>query len=209
MSSEVFLPDDPVDTRACPFCGETIKQIARKCRHCGELLGDPNSPGLFRDGKKLVVSRTAPMPPLCIKTGEPTDRYLTRELRWHHPLVYVLLLTGVIPYLIAALMVQKKQRVRIYLTPERIKSRRIGLAIATVAALGGVTAFIAGIIQMEQEESLGALLVAGGLLAFVIGLILALVYSNPVRAARIDDDHLWLKGAGQPFLATLPDWPGK
>lgn len=27
-----------VDTKECPFCGETIKAIAKKCRFCGEFL---------------------------------------------------------------------------------------------------------------------------------------------------------------------------
>lgn len=26
------------DTKACPFCGEGVLAIAKKCKHCGEML---------------------------------------------------------------------------------------------------------------------------------------------------------------------------
>lgn len=32
------------DTRPCPFCAETIKSAAIKCRHCGEDVGKASSP---------------------------------------------------------------------------------------------------------------------------------------------------------------------
>lgn len=32
------------DTKACPWCGETILAVARKCKHCGEFMDDPKGP---------------------------------------------------------------------------------------------------------------------------------------------------------------------
>jgi hypothetical protein len=208
MSDEVFLAD-AADTRGCPFCGETIKAVARKCRYCGELLGDPNSPGVFRDGKKVVLSRTALLPSRCFKTGEPTTTWLARTLYKQSPVALLGLVFGPIGYAIVAVLTQKKVDVRIPLSQERIKRRRNNILLAWVIAIAGITGIIAGGVMMDQNESLGALALGAGVLTLIGGLIMVIVVSNPASAAQIDDDYVWIKGAHPLFLAELPEWAGK
>jgi hypothetical protein len=42
------------DTKDCPWCGETILSVAKKCKHCGEFLTDDRPSGL--DPQTLWVS---------------------------------------------------------------------------------------------------------------------------------------------------------
>jgi TM2 domain-containing membrane protein YozV len=42
------------DTSQCPFCGEEILRIARKCKHCGEFL----DPALRAAGSSTYVTHT-------------------------------------------------------------------------------------------------------------------------------------------------------
>jgi hypothetical protein len=45
-------------------------------------------------------------------------------------------------------------------------------------------------------------------LIFLTGVIVACFY-QPLKAAEIDDTHIWLKGAGQNFTESLPMWEGR
>jgi hypothetical protein len=47
------------DSKACPFCGEVIKRVAVKCKHCGERL----------DGEMVSAARQ-PARPVMTQTGE-------------------------------------------------------------------------------------------------------------------------------------------
>ena len=41
-------------TKSCPFCGESILEVAKKCKHCGEFL-EPREPANQGAPQQAVV----------------------------------------------------------------------------------------------------------------------------------------------------------
>lgn len=70
-------PINEGDTKPCPFCGETIRAVAKKCRFCGEMLDGSVVPsgGNKPDASIQVVVKSeqavtpcAPPPPIYPKS---------------------------------------------------------------------------------------------------------------------------------------------
>lgn len=94
------------------------------------------------------------------------------------------------------------------------KFMRTKRRIVSAICIGAFLAFIAVVGEFVMEERsltpakmvllacclLGLLLVIGGTIALVV------YVRQPLKLAQTDGTHVWLSGAGESFLASLPKW---
>jgi len=158
----------------------------------------PVGGGCWRDGDTAVVRRPdADLPDRCVRCNEPAEGFrLQRKLQWHHPAVYVALVISPVIYVIIALIVRKTTTVRIGLCPRHRARRRNGILVGWLGSAASVTACTAAIAADTPEAMLG------GLLVFLVCVIVGIVMSQVIQPKKIDDSFAWLR-VGKPFLESL------
>ncbi len=125
---------------------------------------------------------------------------------WHHPAVYLAILANLLIYIILALCLQKKATIHIGLSDEWFARRRRAILIGWSVVLLSIGLALFGLVNSERSDAYGWLVVTAFPL-LIGGAIYGAVASRMVVATRIDATYVYLKGACQEFLATLPQWP--
>ena len=146
------------------------------------------------DGNYLRVPRQgAVLPPRCVKCNEPGSKALVRDLYWHSPWLYIMVVfPGILFYAIVAMIVRKKAAVQVSLCERHVSLRRAGIAIGW----GGPLAGIAAVIALPEEMGVAILPIA-----LLFGPVIGLLMARVIDARRMDDTHAWLN-VGKAFLAS-------
>ena len=173
-----------------PYAAPPI--VAEQVPHPSKLAFE--NMGLWRQGNLLVVRKGAPLPPLCVKSNQPTTRYLKRNLTWVPWWVYLTIFINLLVLLIVALIMQKKATVHIGLSDEWFAIRRKHMLIAWGLAGLAVLMFVAGIAIVESAEEVGVLCMVLTPFAIIGAAIYGLVMARMVAPKKIDDHFVWLKG---------------
>jgi len=170
-------------------------------------LGDRPSGGTgrvtaWRDGNVVVMLAGGEIPHRCVKCNEPAEEPTKeRTLYWYNPWLYLLVLISILVFAIVALIVRKKAVVSAGLCADHKRRRRNALTVAWIGVLAGTLLLLLGVTESSSAAALTGVPLM--LIAIVVGITLGRV----VYPVRIDNDYVRLKGCGEHFLATLPEFP--
>src|SRR6185503_14036738 len=151
----------------CPACGVVNFASDANCKRCqaanpqtsvqpvapsGIVLQDgyvmpppPDSAGIWREDNTLVMTKDASLPDQCVKCNAPAHGFrLKRNLSWHHPAIYLVIIVAWVIYLVLAIALSKRATVYLGLCAEHVKQRK-NLLIAgwSMLAIGLIGAFVA------------------------------------------------------------------
>jgi hypothetical protein len=153
------------------------------------------------------------LPRACMRCGAPATLFKTKNFSWYPSWVYILLLAGLLPFLIVALIMQKRMRVSAPLC-DRHKHHWVwptAFAVAALllllgmlfggAALGGV---LEGGVDRDVQDTLMAVWFLGGFGLFLACLVAAcVVQARAIRPVEITDRSITLTNVAPAFVHAV------
>jgi hypothetical protein len=163
---------------------------------------------LYRQGRLLVMHKKAVLPDRCVKSNRPAAGRLKRKLSWHHPVLYILVVSDIVVYVVLALLLRKRATIDVGLSDEWFRKRRRAITAGWTLFIGGLAMLIVGIASAAQHRWV-AIAIPLGLFIALAGTIYGLRVAGIVRAKQVTNHFIWLAGVHPDFLASLPIWPYK
>lgn len=146
------------------------------------------------------------LPELCARCGKPSELKLKRVFKWHPSWVIILILFGLLPFLLVALLTTKRMKVNVPLCEEHRSHwwhpKLFGCLTLPLLLL----VFIVGIGMLpdrpgrNDDTSVATGVWIVGLLGFLVCLVTVAVWgSSRIRPLKIDDESILLAGVSDEF----------
>ena len=153
-------------------------------------IGIANSP-IYRKGKLLVMSKAAALPDRCVKCNEPAEgQRVRRNLTWHDPLLYLLVVPGLLFYIILAFNMRKEATIYIGLCKNCLRRHQWRTGIAWATLIGGGALAFGGVVLIRPMGMYPWAPLAGLGVAIGLGGIILVLRAVPV----------WLRPSGSPTV---------
>lgn len=157
-----------------------------------------NMPTIWRSKSALVMAKQALLPGRCVKCNAPTVHKLKRNLRWHHPAIYISILGSLLLYVVLSLVLSKSATVHVGLCETHVAARKRDIIITWFLVLLSFASFYFAAVTEDMT------LVFVGALAFLGGVIYGIVRTRVVAPQKIDDHYVWLTGVNDNYLQQFP-----
>jgi hypothetical protein len=155
---------------------------------------------IWRSKSVLVMMKQAPLPDRCVKCNAPTQHKLKRNLRWHHPALYILVFGGLLFYFLLALVLSKRATIDVGLCETHAATRKRDIVITWMLVLLSFGSFYLA----ATTEEMSLLFV--GLTLLLGAVIYGIVKARVVAPQKIDDHYVWLTGLNANYLEQFPEW---
>ena len=177
----------------------------------------PADGGVWRKGNRLIVSKQARLPDVCVKTGDPSFQRISRKFYWHHPAVLLTVIIHPLVYVVVALVARKRHDIQIPLSEDACDRRDTGILrswlfiLVGLAGTGGTVLFFANRIYGRSTDESLTWIGLGGLIISVLTLFGAVFVrqrkASILRPKHMTDSVTQFLGAGSGYLDTLPEYP--
>lgn len=197
VCSREFSQNDMICLENRWICAECKPAFVQKLQE-GATVADLT---IARSKKSLVMGRKATLPDRCVKCNGPANaNRLRRDLYWHNPALYLLILISILVYAIVAIAVRKQARIAVPLCDTHLAKRKKAILITWLIVVAAIVLLFAGI-----STEIGPIMALAGLL-FLGGIIYGAIATQTVTARKIDKEYVWLNGVCKEYLAELPEW---
>ncbi len=175
-----------------------------------ETLIDPDK--VWRKKKLIVMRKGVDMPGRCIHCNENAAAGKPRRIFylniWLRIAMLVLFLVfnvlALIPILIVSLVFRKTAKVKIPIC-QKHRRKRLWITMITVFLL--IASVVLGVIAAKVSLYQDTIFMVAAAI-FAVAFLLAIIRGQLLRAKKIDEELVILKGAKSPFLDSLAEYPG-
>ena len=196
----------------CPECGLINFATAEVCKRCGLSLHDAprqtdlhsdSSDGVWQDRGLLVMRLGASLPDRCIKCNSEVGvkhKMVTATAYSHWKLPLLIFGYQMIPRRVMAKLIPQI-KVEVALCKKHSTNWSKDLKVTLPLILIGLGLLVLSFYVFSF------LVLFLGILLFAIAVLSSVIGGDPVHLKRFDSEYIWLKGAGDRYLAGLPRLP--
>jgi hypothetical protein len=162
------------------------------------------------------------LPDVCMRCGAQAWSQRSKSFAWCPPWVAILILAGLLPYIIVAIVLTKRMTVRVPLCDEHKshwswRAWFVGLGAVLLLVLGVACLVVLAALDNQRKQNfggsqsnpLGGILCAGTAVAGLVWLFAAaIIQQRAIRPSEITDDSITLVNVAPGFVEAVEQGPG-